>query len=487
MTNANLTTGIQMTQFIGRKRELEQLETRIGRKHAQLIILKGRRRIGKSRLLFEFGQKIGKAHLFAGLAPEKNITAQDQRNEFARVLHVEFGLRSIKTDDWGDLFWHLAEVTKTESCLIIFDEISWMAHEDPTFLPKLKNAWDLYFKQNPRLILAICGSISLWIEKNILSSTGFLGRQSLNMTLEEMPLVDCVKFWDHSHAISAQEKLLMLAVTGGIPRYLEEIDPALPSVKNIEKLCFNSSGILFTEFNQIFSDLFSSDKPIYQEIVSRLADGPQEAKPLLTLVGLHDSGRQYEHLENLVEAGFLSQDYTWKIKDGNVSKLSQYRLRDNYCRFYLKYILPNALKIKSGNFEGVSLTALPNWSTVMGLQFENLVLSNRKLIKQALGLNPQEIVLDNPFFQRPTKRHAGCQIDYLIQTSFNNLYVCEIRYSKNPIELSIIAEVQEKIKRLVRPKDFSIRPILIHCNQVSTSVEESHYFAKIIDFTDFLR
>ena len=103
-----------------------------------------------------------------------------------------------------------------------------MAHGDATFLPKLKNAWDLYFKKNQEIIVALCGSISLWIEKNILGSTGFVGRQSLTLTLEEMPLNDCAQFWiDNNNHISALEKLLMLSVTGGIPRYLEEIDSKL--------------------------------------------------------------------------------------------------------------------------------------------------------------------------------------------------------------------------------------------------------------------
>jgi len=67
----------------------------------------------------------------------------------------------------------------------------------------------------------------------------------------------------------------------------------------------------------------------------------------------------------------------------------------------------------------------------MGLQFENLVLNNRLWIKQQLSLKPEEILIDNPFFQRKTKRQHGCQIDYLIQTKYNNLYICEVKFS-NP-------------------------------------------------------
>ena len=65
---------------------------------------------------------------------------------------------------------------------------------------------------------------------------------------------------------------------------------------------------------------------------------------------------------------------------------------------------------------------------------------------------------DNPFFQRPTTKQAGCQIDYMIQTKYNTLYICEIKFSKNPLGSELIQEVQQKIDRLERPKGFSCRP-----------------------------
>jgi hypothetical protein len=83
----------------------------------------------------------------------------------------------------------------------------------------------------------------------------------------------------------------------------------------------------------------------------------------------------------------------------------------------------------------------------MGLQFENLVLSNRKEIHQWLMLKPEEIVSDNPYFQRKTEKQKGCQIDYLIQTRYNTLFVCEIKFSKNEFDISIINEMKEKLSR----------------------------------------
>src|SRR5262249_30529148 len=161
---------------------------------------------------------------FSGLLPTEETTAQSQRDEFAGQLARQTGQARFKKEDWSDLFWQLSKYSGKGSVLIILDEISWVGSKDSDFLGKLKNGWDLYFKKNDQLILAICGSATTWIDKNILSSTGFLGRESLSLTLEELPLSDCAQFWNSENKrISAHEKLKFLAVTGGIPRYLEHI------------------------------------------------------------------------------------------------------------------------------------------------------------------------------------------------------------------------------------------------------------------------
>lgn len=140
-----------------------------------------------------------------------------------------------------------------------------------------------------------------------------------------------------------------------------------------------------------------------------------------------------------------------------------------------------------GQIEKNIIKTPPAWSTIMGYQFENLVLNNFHKIFSLLAIEPHEIVYENPYFQRPTLERSGCQIDYLIQTKFNTLYVCKIKFSKEPIGVSVIKEAKEKIERLSKPRNFSVRPILIHVNGVKDSVIESDFFAKIIGFDQFLR
>ena len=96
--------------FVGREDELKELKRLYGKRTASLVVVKGRRRVGKSRLIREFGR--GKSlYMFSGIPVTKETTAQSQRGEFARQLAEQFGLPSLKADDWGDLFTLLSKQT----------------------------------------------------------------------------------------------------------------------------------------------------------------------------------------------------------------------------------------------------------------------------------------------------------------------------------------------------------------------------------------
>ncbi|MCH9770756.1 MAG: ATPase, partial [Gammaproteobacteria bacterium] len=97
-----------------------------------------------------------------------------------------------------------------------------------------------------------------------------------------------------------------------------------------------------------------------------------------------------------------------------------------------------------------------------------------------------DIIYLNPFFQRKTKRMPGCQIDLLIQTKSNCLYICEIKFSKSKLTTSVIDEVKQKVLKVKMPRNYSCRTVLIHANTISDAIIEENYFSHIIDFSDLL-
>lgn len=468
--------------FYGRERELGILKELLDSKVARLVVLRGRRRIGKSRLAEKFGELFDRHFTFVGLPPEEGVTDEIQRRHFANELEKQLKVANLRFDDWDFLFDSLGQAIQKGRVMVVFDEINWMGSLDPAFLGKLKTAWDVYFKKNPRLVLLLSGSMSAWIEKHILRSTGFFGRVALDMVLDELPLHQCSHFWrPYEKKISAAEKFKVLGITGGVPLYLESINPKLSAEENIRRLCFRKEGLLFLEFDRIFSDVFKNRAPIYKKIVASIAEGSADQTRILQLIEAEKSGLYSEYLDDLVKTGYIARDYTWSLKSGHFSKLSRYRLCDNYLRFYLRYIEPN----KSNILQNRDMLP-PGWMTIMGLQFENLVLNNRPAIHHFLSLNPQDIKIDNPYFQRPTQKVPGIQIDYMILTRFNIVYLCEVKFHRGRIGTEVIQEMKQKIDALKLPRNYSICPVLIHVNGVTEELEEQKFFFHIIDFSQLL-
>jgi AAA+ ATPase superfamily predicted ATPase len=482
--------------FIGRKNELALLETLHQKNIANFVVIKGRRRIGKSTLVEKFAENKN-FYSFAGLPPTPGITRESQLNAFFNQLKFYFPYIPTEIENqknWWNLLDFLAEQVSNlnapknhSKIIILFDEISWMAFEDPEFLGIIKTIWDKKFKTNQNLILFLCGSVSSWIEQNIIASTGFVGRISLNLTLKELPLHECNLFFNQNPGFSAYEKFKFLSVSGGIPKYLEEFRISETAEENIKTLCFSPHGFLFHEFDQIFNDSFSTQLSQYREIIEVLAEGSKTRDEISEELSQNSGGYLSECLDNLISAGFIQRDFTWSIKEKKYGKLSTYRLSDNYIRFYLKYISSNKISIEQNLFQETSIDALPGWASILGLQFENLVLNNIPSILKLLNIPSSQVMLCNPYFQKTTSKQKGCQIDLLIQTTSQTLYVCEVKFSRNPIGKSIAEEVAAKCNNLNAPKGFSKLPVLIHVNGVDDSVIDDHDFFKIIDFGDFLK
>ena len=176
----------------------------------------------------------------------------------------------------------------------------------------------------------MCGSVSSWIEKNIISSTVFFGRISLKITLGQLSLKESHDLLKQlGFRVSTQEEFMILSITGGIPWYMELFNPAMSVNENIKKLCFEPDGQFVLEFNHIFHDLFGRRGEICKKIVEKLVTGSKEYSEIVENIGYQSSGSLSEYLDDLIMSGFLDRDFTWNLLSKKASRLSHYRLKDN--------------------------------------------------------------------------------------------------------------------------------------------------------------
>jgi hypothetical protein len=227
---------------------------------------------------------------------------------------------------------------------------------------------------------------------------------------------------------------------------------------------------LFHEFDSIFHDIFTRKAETYREIASTLVDGPHTVDQISERLGRARGGSLSAALTDLEQAGFLSRDIPFDPETGiSRPRDARFRLSDNYLRFYLKYVEPAKARITKGHFKHRALEELEGWDSIMGLQFENLVLANLDLLLTHIGLKKSLVLSAGNYHQKQTLRRKGCQIDLLIRTA-RSLYVFEIKFRKQ-IEASVIEEVREKVRRLGLPKGRSVRTGLIYLGQLVPEID----------------
>lgn len=270
----------------------------------------------------------------------------------------------------------------------------------------------------------------------------------------------------------------VLSVTGGVPKYLEEIKPSRSAEENIARLCFRPSGTLFRDFDQIFADVFGERAATKRAILHALAAGPRTGQELSAALQVGRNGDLSSHLDELELAGFVAKDSGLNPETGRVARQDRYRLRDNYTRFYLRYIEPRTAEIKAGLVQAAPLETLPGWDAVLGLQFENLVLNQMTELLPLVGLGGLPVLSAAPWRTRGKGKGTGIQIDLLVQTR-KSVCVVEIKRRRR-IGEEVEAEVARKVRALhVRP-GVSVRTALVYEGELAPVVRGNGYFDAIV-------
>ena len=469
-----------MKKFIGRKNYLEDLESLWRKRTSSLVACRGRRRIGKSTLFREFAKRTADVYIeIEGLAPTKNMTNADQLRGFAESLAAQTDAEDTVPSNWLNAFKRLnGVIDDTRRTVVVLDEISWMGGYDDMFPGTLRKAWESYFHRHDNLVFVLCGSVSAWIRENILDNTGFAGRFSREYVLKELNLSECAQFWGETATrVGPREILDVLSVTGGVPRYIEEMDPGLDATENIRRMCFSSTGELFKDFDAIFNPLFGGGAESKKSILGALAGEPLTGAELSARLGAARNGHLTDDLRALKEGGFITDDGGLNPATGRKARVSKYRLKDNYTRFFLKYLAPHKREIEDGVYDFTDVENLPEWNAVMGLQFENLIVNNFDQIIPFLHLGGAVVESAAPY-RNSRGGDGGCQIDLLIQTP-RTAYVVEVK-RKREIGREIEDEVADRIASLPLRSGMSARPVLVYDGNLSRTVEGDGYFDAII-------
>lgn len=474
--------------FFGRESEIGDLMALWNKRSGSLVTCRGRRRIGKSTLIEEFARR-SKARFIKieGIRPKPGYSDSTELKTFARELCAQTKAEDTVPENWLKAFIRLnREIKDRERTVVLLDEVSWLGYYDETFADLVKIAWDDYWSKHSRLIVVVCGSVSGWIKEHFVDNGAFFGRRSLDLVVKELPLKECVKFWGRSATrIDTREIIDVLSITGGVPRYLKEIDPGASASANLSRIAFRPNSILRIDFDEMFSDVITKLPTLSGKIIRVLVGRPLSVSEAAAAVNAGKGGKIGEALEQLEEAGLVASDAGKNPETGENARETRYRLKDNYARFYLRYIEPKKAIIDAGAYRFVSLEALDGWDAIMGLQFENLVLNHYPALLEPLHVGNSLIESAAPYSRRrKSDGMGGLQIDLLLQTRHSN-FVIEIK-RKREIGREVIDEVARKLEKLATPRGKSARTALVYDGMLAPTIETDGYFDALIPFRQLL-
>jgi len=355
--------------FVGRKPELEFLKDRYASNKAELIVIYGRRRVGKTELLRHFCKD--KQHVYHAC---NDVTNLKQLEDYSKRI-LNMGIPSTryltKLENWEDAFSIINELPfGADKKIVVIDEFPYMCKANPSIPSILQNLWDEQLKhQNIMLILS--GSAISFIEKELLSSENPLyGRATGIYKIKELPFHDATHFFKD---YNDENKIIANAVLGGIPHYLSQFDHKNSLKYNIIKYILTAGAALNSEV-EFFLRQELREPAMYNTIVEAIALGNTKLNDIYNKTG-SDKNQLSVYLKNLINLDIVEREFpiTATTKDRATSTKGLYRIKDNFFRFWYHFAFPNISDIEAGDVHALYDEIIePELNNFSSLAFESV-------------------------------------------------------------------------------------------------------------------
>ncbi|SCY49426.1 hypothetical protein SAMN02910451_02815 [Butyrivibrio hungatei] len=419
-----------MENLIGRENEIKRLDRAMSEKEAQLIIVYGRRRVGKTFLINEYYDN-SFAFKFTGSENQKN---REQLKNFILELNNVSHKKHDVPKDWTEAFFalrnHLESLDSKKKQVVFFDELPWMDKINSGFLDAFEWFWNSWGSTRKNLVFIVCGSATSWmVEKLDENKGGLFNRQTCRLFLEpfdirhtEMYLNSRNIFW------SRYDIVQVYMIMGGIPFYLRLLDSKKTLNENIDDIFFGKRAELWNEFEHLYHTLFSNSEQ-YIKVAEALSEKRSglSREELVKKTGLPSNGVLTKMLSNLEKCGFIRANKAY----GNKKRGMRYQLSDYYSLFYFKFIRDNYGKDEHFWSNMNDNPARRAWS---GLTYEQVCKDHINQIKQTLGISGV-LTEVSTWNKQGDDNEKGAQIDLIIERRDRVINLCEIKFSVREYEI----------------------------------------------------
>jgi AAA+ ATPase superfamily predicted ATPase len=432
--------------IIGRKPEIKALNAAMSSDKAEMIAVIGRRRVGKTFLIDEV---LGPQIVFQQTGV-RHAPADRQLRTFSNNLTLLAGKEIPPVKDWLDAFFQLRlalepRLNPNKKCVVFFDELSWLATPEGEFLDYLAHFWNDWGHRQP-IVLVLCGSVSSWIINRVINDKGGLhNRVTRYLHLKPFTLAETAAFLESRNVNFPPRQIIQLYMAlGGIPLYLEDLQPSRSLSENLDRICFSNTGFLREEFNRLYPALFE-DARLHTEVVRALAASPRglTRTQIINAAALPNGGATSTVLEELEASDFIQSLPAF----GNKKTGKIYRLIDEYSLFYLRFIEANKL---TGAGTWLQLCQRQTYNVWAGYAFESICFKHVAELKSALGISGVYTAVYS-YVKNTSNQGPGVQVDLLLERADRVINLCEMKFHRSTYSLSksSLSELELRLQRFV--------------------------------------
>lgn len=372
--------------FVGRTTELVRLREEFAAPRPSLLVVYGRRRVGKSTLLREATQAVPSV-LYQATRVTAALNLDAFKAEIARALEPDDLLAGLT--DWLGVLTYLARAAEARPGLVVvLDEFPYLAEAEPALPSILQKFWDGGAATPGQLNLVLCGSMIAHMEDLLAERNPLYGRKTLAMDVAPLPFRDAAAFFPSR---SAEERLLAYAVFGGVPFYLQLCDPDATLEQDVTRLLLTNAGALVDEPTVLLqSELREVQR--YASILAAIADGCTKLGDISGRIreggGSAGLGPYMERLERMrLVRAVRSMDAEPKSRD------RRYAVADPLVAFWHRFVRPNLSSIVQGfGAEVWRHQVAPQLDGYMGGAFEEVCREHaRRHAQESLPAPAQEV------------------------------------------------------------------------------------------------
>lgn len=466
--------------FIGREYERSLLQQIDQTNQASIIVMYGRRRVGKTELI-EQSYRNRNILKFEGIEGKSEIEQMAHVISQFSIYAQDPILTKIKCSSWTEVFQIIERYVEKGSVTLYFEEVQWLANYQDNFIAELKYVWDNQFRHNKDLIIILCGSSPSFMLTHVVKSRALYNRSQYEIPLKPFSLKETNAFLrKRSH----REILEAYLTVGGIPEYLKWLNKESSVFLSLCKNSFTSGGFFSREYEKIFISNLANNKN-YKRIIEFLSKRRFATRnEILTHIKAQSGGVISFLMQDLEMCGFIKR-YTPFYLDSD-SLLARYCIQDSYLQFYFKFIKPVRPMIEMGNFNDNPTTAIKtdSYQKWLGFAFERFCRDNHLIFAKLLGFHGVHYQ-SGVFFSKNTNiEDPNYQIDLIFDRADGVYTICEIKHTQSKVSSNVISEFENKLALFPNSKNKTIQKVLITSSGAENGLINRGYFDQIISLED---